>query len=320
MRSGWGALLVWVLFFIIARFSMGIFLSTGAHNWAPTGPHLHRPIEYAPEFIALFALFAATYIVSILEHRTLATYGYQSKRKLPLFLLGIGTGLVLVSALIGYMALTGTLIFAGRGLSRLAIFKYACIHAVGFFAIACFEESALRGYLQYTLTRGMTFLYRRIFNVQYPLHWAFWTAAVLLSGVFVLMHRQNYGQSSLGLLAAGLFAMLAAWSLWRTGSLWWAIGFHFACDFSQAFLYGTPVSGYQIRDRLFITHFHGVPFWTGGTAGLQSSVLFLILIAIAAIAVLWLPQEEIYPDIQARRHAPQIPMSPDPDTIRPRVR
>lgn len=320
LRPGWGALLVIALFFVFARFFMTIFLSSVVSYRFPRGQHFHAPIEYAPEFVSLLALFLAIFIVSILEHRKLSAYGFRSNRKLSMLLTGFSIGIVLVSGLIALLAHLQLLVFQGRTLFGLALLKYAAIHLIAFSAVALFEEMGLRGYLQYTLTRGLTYLYRRIFGVAHPMHWAFWTAAVLLSTLFVYIHIHNAGETTSGLISIALLALLAAWSLWRTGSLWWAIGFHLALDFAEAFLYGGAASGFQLRDRLFATYLQGDPLWSGGTDGPEGSLLFLGLIAIAAILVAFLPREPLYPDLLPLTTVPQIDTNPDPDSIRARTR
>ena len=64
-------------------------------------------------------------------------------------------------------------------------------------------------------------------------------------------------------------------ALWRTGSLWWGIGFHMAWDWAQSFLYGVPDSGALFQGRLFATHASGNPLLSGGATGPEGSLLFL---------------------------------------------
>jgi len=40
----------------------------------------------------------------------------------------------------------------------------------------------------------------------------------------------------IGLVAGGLVGLLFSYSLWRSGSLWWAIGAHASWDWAQSFL------------------------------------------------------------------------------------
>ena len=75
--------------------------------------------------------------------------------------------------------------------------------------------------------------------------------------------------------------------IWRTGSLWFAIGNHAAWDWGQTFLFGTPNRGLHGQHALMNPSFHGPALLTGGTDGPEGSVLvllsealFLVLIAI----------------------------------------
>ena len=101
----------------------------------------------------------------------------------------------------------------------------------------------------------------------------FWTAALLLSFGFGFVHRTNAGESPIGLLSAGLISVVFCLSLWRTGSLWWAIGFHAAWDWAQSFLYGVADSGMVIQGHLFSTHPVGRPLFSGGLTGPEGSIL-----------------------------------------------
>ena len=94
-----------------------------------------------------------------------------------------------------------------------------------------FEESLLRGYLQYTLSRGI----------------GFWWAALLLSIAFAVWHVSNSGESLLGLLSVGAGGFVFCLSLWYTKSLWWAVGFHAGWDWGQSYFYGTPNSGLLMK-------------------------------------------------------------------------
>jgi membrane protease YdiL (CAAX protease family) len=115
---------------------------------------------------------------------------------------------------------------------------YAVVWGIGFLLVALFEETFLRGYLQYTLTRGLSVLYRPFFTSQRANASGFWTAAHVLCSVFGFGHSRNLGESPFGLVAVGLFGLTFIFSLWRTSSLWWAIGAHTSWNWAQSFLYG----------------------------------------------------------------------------------
>jgi hypothetical protein len=156
--------------------------------------------------------------------------------------------------------------------------------------VALAEEVFLRGYLQFTATRALSALYRWL-GASHANVLGFWTAAAILSFVFGFGHSSNGGESPLGLLAAGLVGLVFCLSLWRTGSLWWAIGFHAAWDWAQSFLFGVADSGLIVRGRLFATHPVGRPFLSGGLTGPEGSIYILpAVLLVAVVILLTLPQ------------------------------
>lgn len=99
--------------------------------------------------------------------------------------------------------------------------------AVRVFPCGLFEESLLRGYLQYKLSDAI----------------GFWCAATVLSVVFALLHLRRGGESILGLPSVGVGGILFCISLWFTRSLFWGIGFHTGWDWGQSYVDGTANSG-----------------------------------------------------------------------------
>ena len=153
--------------------------------------------------------------------------------------------------------------------------------------VGFFEEYLTRGYLQYTLTRGLAGIYEWAFKTPHSGALGFWTAAIILSTLFGLGHSKNPGESPIGLLSAGLSAMVFCLSLWRTGSLWWAIGFHAAWDWAQSFLYGVADSGLMAQHHLLATHPVGKPVFSGGTTGPEGSVFVLAILAVVVLIILF---------------------------------
>jgi hypothetical protein len=144
--------------------------------------------------------------------------------------------------------------------------------------------------LLFTLSRGLAGLYAWLFSTRHSKALGFWTAALLVSILFGLGHGKNPGESPLGLLCASLASVLFALSLWRTGSLWWAIGFHAAWDWAQSFLFGVADSGYKVQHHLLATRPLGPPLWSGGATGPEGSIFCLaIFIPVAAILLLIVP-------------------------------
>ncbi len=95
------------------------------------------------------------------------------------------------------------------------------------------------------------------------------------------------GESPLGLVSAGLIGMVFCLTLWRTGSLWWALGFHAAWDWAQSFVFGVADSGTMVKFHLLGTHPLGKVLLSGGATGPEGSELILGVIVLITGVVVW---------------------------------
>ena len=75
--------------------------------------------------------------------------------------------------------------------------KYAVLWAISFLMVRFFEEYCFRGYLLYTLTRGLGFGRR----------------AILTSCLFAYVHHGNPGETRMGLAEIVLIALVFAVSV-----------------------------------------------------------------------------------------------------------
>jgi membrane protease YdiL (CAAX protease family) len=129
---------------------------------------------------------------------------------------------------------------------------------------------------------------------------------------FGSIHLANSGESPAGLIAAGLIGLVFCLSLWRTGSLWWAIGFHTAWDWAQSFLYGVGDSGSTIAGHWLISHPAGRTILSGGATGPEGSVFVLPTIALAGLGVLLLKDKDAHvPGMQAPLRKGAVFSAPD---------
>src|SRR5208282_1390693 len=103
--------------------------------------------------------------------------------------------------------------------------------------------------------------------------------------LFGLGHGKNPGESPIGLLGAGLVSLVFCFSLWRTGSLWWAIGFHASWDWAQSFLYGVADSGWMAEHHLLATHPVGKPILSGGATGPEGSIFVLVILGLITLII-----------------------------------
>ena len=283
LRPGWGLLLFTFLYYAA--------LTLVSTLVSPMHPSLQRAGELSPSFLflsegkAVFAVALATWIMSRVERRPATPYGLGGTRKLPYLLAGLGWGVAFLSILVFALKLTGLLVFDRRLLFGGAAVRYGMVWLGGFLLVALLEETLLRGYLQYTLARGLTGIYRAL-DARHSSTLGFWTAAFLLSLLFGLGHSSNPGESPIGLFAAALAGLVFCLALWRTGSLWWAIGFHTSWDWAQSFLYGVADSGTMVQFHLFRTQPVGRPVFSGGATGPEGSLLILPVLGLVVLVIL----------------------------------
>jgi uncharacterized protein len=302
LRAGWS-----LVIFIAILAAMFFCVNVIGRKLYPPPPRTAVPQELSP----LFAVFAellpflivllVTWIMSKIERRPIGTYGLGGERKLPLFFAGLVWGFAFLSLLILILWGTGLLVFDHRLLSGGDMVRYGAIWLLGFLMVGLMEEYLTRGYLQFTLTRGLAGLYQSIFKTRHSEALGFWTSALIFSILFGLGHRGNPGESPIGLLSAGSAGLVFCFSLWRTRSLWWAVGFHTSWDWAQSFLYGVPDSGLMVQHHLLATHPVGKPILSGGTTGPEGSIYVVAVLAlIALIIVLTLSRPKSVASISAQ--------------------
>ncbi|HVW76135.1 MAG TPA: CPBP family intramembrane glutamic endopeptidase [Alloacidobacterium sp.] len=279
IRAGWSILIFLLIFAALETLFMlvaGHYLRQHMKPKAAVGPG----IALLQEFCQFVLLLVATGIMAAIEKKRVDAYGYAGSAKLARFLFGLIWGFVAISILVGVLWKTHLLAFDGSPLHGLIALKYAAGWALVFICVGFFEESLLRGYLQFTLARGI----------------GFWWAALLLSVLFGLAHKGNAGESPVGLFSAGAVGLVFCLSLWYTGSLWWAVGFHAAWDWGQTYFYGTPDSGMIAKGHLLSEHPTGALLWTGGATGPEGSLLIIPLLALMALLMwLWWGRRAISP-------------------------
>ena len=289
LRAGWSLLIFITLFaaFLACANVIGHKLHPPAPRSAKAVSEIPARYMFIGEAIGFLATFLVTWLMSKIEQRPNSVYGLGGWRKLARFLAGLAWGVTCLSLLILTLWKTGFLAIDGCLLYGSSILHYGAIWLLGFLLVGMFEEYLTRGYIQYTLTRGLTGLYRWGFKTRHSAALGFWTSAAVISILFGLAHGKNAGESPIGLLSAGLVSMVFCLSLWRTGSLWWAIGFHTAWDWGQSFLYGVADSGTMVQHHLLATHPVGKPILSGGTTGPEGSIFILAVLALASLIIIF---------------------------------
>jgi uncharacterized protein len=267
-------LLFWraAIFYLAANWILSPLLEQPSHIIAGL---LHIPPGLTAGNIALSEL--GTLLVALIctgafaryEHRRIDDYGMALDRALRLPTLeGAVGGVAMAGAVaLGMIALGGMQVrgLAGGGGS---VWLFALQWLAANICIGIAEEMFYRGYLLQALWRSL----------------GFWPAAVLVALAFAADHYfYKPGENIWDVITLISLSLLMSYSVLRTGSLWFAIGFHIAFDYMQLFVIGTPNGSAFPVGRLLDVRFDG-PWWlTGGVLGTEASWLMY-----PAIALLWL--------------------------------
>jgi uncharacterized protein len=272
LRVPW-RLLAYLFMAAAILFVLGSFLrlwhpKAGARIW----------LGLVSETELMIAVITPALLMARIEGRPFEVYGLPGRDAFrKLFWIGALWGLAGLTLLMLMLRGTHVFYFGGIALHGLRILKFAAFYALFFLIVALFEEFMMRGYTQFTLSRGI----------------GFWPAAALLSIAFGCIHLGNPGEAWIGALAAGLIGFFFCLTLRRTGNLWFAVGFHASWDWGETYLYSVPNSGTTAPGHLLSSSFHGPAWLTGGSIGPEGSVFLFVV-----LAILWIVFHRMYP--QAR--------------------
>jgi membrane protease YdiL (CAAX protease family) len=267
LRAGWG------FAFYVAMFYPLQFVASRWASSVHAGGYLRSMTLL--EFGMLVAAVFPSLVLARVEGRKWGAYGLPGRLALgKLFWVGAVWGFAGISVLLGAMYGLRVFDFGHLALHGPRLLKFAGFWAAFFLLVAFFEEFLLRGYSQFALSRAI----------------GFWPAAVVLSCIFGLIHLGNAGEQWPGLLAAAAIGFFFCLTLRRTGSLWFAVGFHAAWDWGETFFYSVPDSGTIFPGHLLTSAFHGPAWLTGGKVGPEGSVLCFVV-----MAAVWFDFARAYP-------------------------
>ena len=109
-----------------------------------------------------------------------------------------------------------------------------------------------------------------------------WRGAAIVSGLmFSVLHLGNPGADWVWLTRLFMQGVLLAYAVYRTGSVWWSIGYHAGWNWASAPLFGAAGSGYLDQGHLFDFTPTGPDWLTGGTVGPEASVFAFIAVLCA---------------------------------------
>jgi len=257
-------------------------------------------VALSPDFLLFleavnFALLLGlTVLLSLMERTPWSSYGLPWKQAFRAnFWVGLLLGLAEASVLIGLIELLGGYSLQGWALGGAAIFRWGLLHFLLFVLVGLYEEFLFRGYPQAALSKLL----------------GFWPAAIALSVGFGLVHKSNQGETWVGVFSVMVVGLLFAFTLKRTGNLWYAVGLHAGFDWAQSFVYSVPDSGELVRGHLWNASLHGPDWLTGGTVGPEGSVFCFLTMGLQFLVVM-----SLFPAAAAGAAEHQAPPS-EPPTV-----
>ncbi len=114
-----------------------------------------------------------------------------------------------------------------------------------------------------------------------------WWALVASSLLFGYVHLDNEAATLQGIASISVWAgLLLTGCFLLTRRLWLGIGLHAAWNYTQGSVYSGVVSGNAPADGLVVSQLHGSHWLTGGSFGLEASVIAVLVGSTAGILLL----------------------------------
>lgn len=101
-------------------------------------------------------------------------------------------------------------------------------------------------------------------------------AAIVSGLMFSALHLGNPGASWIWLARLFFQGVLLAYAVYRTGSVWWSVGYHTGWNWASAPLFGAAGSGYLDQGHLLDFMPTGSSLITGGAVGPEGSIFAFV--------------------------------------------
>lgn len=268
LRGGWR-----VMLFAAAAWYLPDALSRAASLFLGYVPgNGFSPVDIAAYGLsgAVSSLLVAFVLVRI-ERRGFSWFGLPWRlQALPPFFWGLLASGGMVTALFGVIVLSSHASVDGLALRGGELRNYLWLWVGAMTLVGFAEELFYRGYALRALAGSV----------------GFWPAAVVTSVLFGAVHFFLKPMETIAdILNIIALALFICFTIRRSGTIWFGIGFHAAFDFFALSLYGAPNTGNNglpLPDHILKTHIGGPAWLTGGPQGLEASWLLIPLIIGAA--------------------------------------
>jgi uncharacterized protein len=220
------------------------------------------------EVVGAACVILVTWIFATIDRQRVDAYGLPVRLAFRgRFWEGAALGIATAAAVAAGMYALGGFVIHGFALHGIDLIVQPLLWGVAMIFVGIEEEMWFRGYGLQVLARGVGFR----------------PAAVVTSLIFGGLHLTKPGENFIDIFNIIALGFLMAITVWRTGSLWLAVGFHFTFDLMQFFVIGTRNGGATPVGTLLSASFPGAAWINGGSLGTEAS--YLMLPAIAALYV-----------------------------------
>jgi membrane protease YdiL (CAAX protease family) len=181
---------------------------------------------------------------------------------------GLASGAILFSCVVGAAAALGVYRVTGQG-------------SPSDLVLPIVTSAIMPGFMEEILFRGILFRWIEEFGGS-------WAALIITSALFGIAHIFNPGATWFSSFAIAVEAGLLLGAVYMlTRSLWMPIGLHAAWNFVQGAVFGVPVSGNPSAGLLRST-LGGPALLSGGSFGLEASLIAVVTCTAAGLWFLWL--------------------------------
>ncbi|MCE3198842.1 CPBP family intramembrane glutamic endopeptidase [Paenibacillus sonchi] len=267
LRAGWEILLVAAAIFVLTMLmSFGLSLRVNSRQ-------LFDPDGWVRVFKSsgLYMLIVVCFTVRVIRRQPLSTIGL-SRPDVKQFAQGFLSGALLMAIIVMVLWGLGNAAFQNDGWTP----RFSQLDLPGLMVTACIagicEEVLFRGYIQHLLASRLGTVW----------------AVVITSVIFSAAHMANPGYNWISALNIVLIALIFSYATLRTGNLYYTMALHLSWNLVQGYGFGVSVSG-NTQQGLYSVMLEGPDWITGGSFGLEASILTTILLGLICAGLLLVP-------------------------------
>ena len=277
LRCAWSIILVLVAMFF-AEFFFSFAYYFFSYAFFGDGMYFSDTAMQVEMILMELLIFAVVlFLFRIVFRRDPSRMGLSFKGLGGDFFAGVVLGTVCISAVALITVVTGygSMIWVGFTSYNT---RHILLDFILHLTVGLSEETLARGYLMTVskTTRSRWFI-------------------ISVSGIiFGLLHIMNSGVTVLSLVNIAIIGVVFAFMFLKRGSIWMPVGFHFIWNFLQGSLYGSAVSGLDVRSLINLTQV-GPDIFTGGEFGFEGSIFTTIVTVLCLLAIIFIYPKSKYP-------------------------